>query len=346
MPRPPVEVADVIRTAGESFFESRPKWFSWLHLKVLQAILCCRTAALGGHADACSKCGHETISYNSCRNRHCPKCQANARDRWLEARGKELLPTRYVHVVFTLPRQLALLALQNKREIYGLLFRASAETLIEVARDPKRLGAEIGFFSILHTWNQKLQAHPHVHGVVPAGGLAPDHSRWIDSQQKFFLPVDVLSGQVRRRPQNSACGAQTRLPRNPRGAAESYDLRRMASSPVPLPMGGLFQTPLRRCATRTTISRPVHPSRSDFQPSTRHSCRWPGHFSLARFRSPQQEASDDAARQRVLTKISVARPAAWIRPHPLLRPAGASPPQRGAPALLATTGPIRSGSRS
>ena len=161
MPRPPVEVADVIRTAGESFFESRPKWFSWLHLKVLHAILCCRTAALGGHADACSKCGHEAVSYNSCRNRHCPKCQANARDRWLQARGKELLPTRYVHVVFTLPRQLAPLALQNKREIYALLFRASAETLIEVARDPMRLGAEIGFFSVLHTWNQKLQANHH-----------------------------------------------------------------------------------------------------------------------------------------------------------------------------------------
>ena len=138
----------MIRTAGESFFECRPKWFSWLHLKVLHAILCCRTVALGGHADACSKCGHQAVSYNSCRNRHCPKCQANVRDRWLEARGKELLPTRYVHVVFTLPRQLAPLALQNKREIYGLLFRASAETLIEVARDPKRLGAEIGFFSI------------------------------------------------------------------------------------------------------------------------------------------------------------------------------------------------------
>jgi predicted Zn-ribbon and HTH transcriptional regulator len=192
MPRPPVEVADVIRAAGESFFQSSQKWFTWLHLKVLNAILRCRTAALGGHADACSKCGHETISYNSCRNRHCPKCQANARDRWLEARGKDLLPTRYVHVVFTLPRHLSPLALQNKREIYALLFRASAETLMEIARDPKHLGAEIGFFSVLHTWNQKLQHHPHVHCVVPAGGLAPDHSRWIDSQQRFFLPVHVL----------------------------------------------------------------------------------------------------------------------------------------------------------
>jgi predicted Zn-ribbon and HTH transcriptional regulator len=192
MPRPPVEVADIIRAAGESFFEDSRKWLTWLHLKVVNAILRCRTAALGGHMDACSKCGHEAVSYNSCRNRHCPKCQANARDRWLAAREKELLPTRYVHVVFTLPRQLSLLALQNKREIYALLFRASAETLLEVARDPKCLGAEIGFFSVLHTWNQKLQHHPHTHCVVPAGGLSPDHSRWIESQQKFFLPVNVL----------------------------------------------------------------------------------------------------------------------------------------------------------
>jgi predicted Zn-ribbon and HTH transcriptional regulator len=197
MPRPPIEVADIIRAAGESFFEDSRKWLTWLHLKVLNAILRCRTATLGGHVDACSKCGHQAISFNSCRNRHCPKCQANARDRWLQARGKELLPTRYVHVVFTLPRQLSPLALQNKREIYSLLFQASAETLLQVARDPKHLGAEIGFFSVLHTWNQKLQHHPHVHCVVPAGGLAPDHSHWIDSQQRFFLPVEVL-GEVFR----------------------------------------------------------------------------------------------------------------------------------------------------
>ena len=192
MPRPPVEVAGIVRAAGESFFENSRKWFTWLHLNVLNAILRCRTAALGGHLDACSKCGYEAVSYNSCRNRHCPKCQANARDRWLEARGKDLLPTRYVHVVFTLPRQLSPLALQNKQEIYALLFRASAATLLEVARDPQHLGAEIGFFSVLHTWNQKLQHHPHVHCVVPAGGLALDHSRWINSQQNFFLPVAIL----------------------------------------------------------------------------------------------------------------------------------------------------------
>src|SRR6266851_8668537 len=176
MSRPPLEVADLVRAAGSAFIERSRKWITWKHIKVLLAMVRCRTAALGGHLDQCTRCGHRApISYNSCRDRHCPKCQTAARDRWIEARGQELLPTRYVHVVFTLPRQLAPLALQNKREIYGLLFRASAQTLIEVARDPKRLGAEIGFFSILHTWNQKLQAHPHVHSVVPAGGLAPDH---------------------------------------------------------------------------------------------------------------------------------------------------------------------------
>src|SRR6516162_3344282 len=193
MSRPPLEVADLIRAAGPGFYQRSRKWFTWLHLKILTAIVCCRTSALGGHIDECSHCGHRAISFNSCRNRHCPKCQSNARDRWLEERRRELLPVRYVHVVFTLPGQLAPIALQNKREIYGLLFRASAETLMEVARDPQRLGAEIGFFSVLHTWNQKLLHHPHVHCVVPAGGLSPDHTRWIAAAPGFFLPVRALS---------------------------------------------------------------------------------------------------------------------------------------------------------
>jgi hypothetical protein len=197
MARPPVEVADVLRAAPESFFERSRKWFTWLHLKIFNAILACRTPAFGGHVDACSRCGHRAISFNSCRNRHCPKCQANARDRWLAARERDLLPTRYVHVVFTLPHQLGPLALQNKQEVYSLLFRASAETLLQVARDPKHLGAEIGFFSVLHTWNQQLLFHPHIHCVVPAGGLAADHTRWIPGRHNFFLPVKVL-GRVFR----------------------------------------------------------------------------------------------------------------------------------------------------
>src|ERR1022692_252152 len=197
MDRPPLEVADLVRAAGERFIEHSGKWLTWAHIKVLRAIARCRTAALGGHLDECSRCGHRVISYNSCRDRHCPKCQANARDKWLAARSRELLPTPYVHVVFTLPHELAPLALQNKKVVYGLLFRTSAETLLEIARDPKHLGAEIGFFSVLHTWNQKLEHHPHVHCVVPAGGLSPDHTRWIKPRYPFFLPVKVL-GRVFR----------------------------------------------------------------------------------------------------------------------------------------------------
>jgi Putative transposase/Transposase zinc-binding domain len=197
MSRPPLEVADLVRAAGDAFIDRSREWITWKHVKVLLAIARCRTAALGGHLDECTRCGHRAISYNSCRNRHCPKCQAGARDRWLAARRQELLPTRYVHVVFTLPHELVPLALQNKKVIYDLLFRTSAETLLEIARDPKHLGAEIGFFSVLHTWNQKLQLHPHVHCVVPAGGPSFDHSHWISSHHKFFLPVKVL-GRVFR----------------------------------------------------------------------------------------------------------------------------------------------------
>ena len=192
MTRPPLEVADLIRGAGQKFIEGSRRWITGQHLKVLAAIERCRTAALGGHQDECSRCGYRAISYKSCRNRHCPKCQANARDRWLEARRRELLPTPYVHVVFTLPRRLAPLTLQNKKVIYRLLFRTCAETLLEIARDPLHLGAEIGFFSVLHTWNQKLEHHPHVHCVLPAGGLSPDHRHWIHPRYRFFLPVKVL----------------------------------------------------------------------------------------------------------------------------------------------------------
>src|SRR6202521_5324375 len=193
MDRPPLEVADLVGAAGQAFIERSRKWISWKHIKVLLAIVRCRTAVLGGHLDECTRCGHRVISFNSCRNRHCPKCQTGARERWLQARRLELLPTPYVHVVFTLPGELAPLARQNKKVVYDLLFRSSAETLLEVARDPSHLGAEIGFFSVLHTWNQKLGLHPHVHCVVPAGGLSPDHTHWIKTRCTFFLPVKVLS---------------------------------------------------------------------------------------------------------------------------------------------------------
>ena len=194
MQQPPLEVADLVRAAGQGFLVRSGKWLRGQHVKVLSAIARCRTAALGGHRLKCDDCGHSPpIVYNSCLDRHCPKCQAGTRKRWLEARRKELLPVRYPHVVFTLPRILSQLALQNKKVLYSLLLRTSAQTLLEVARDPRRLGAKIGFFSILHSWNQRLQEHAHIHSVVPAGGLSLDQGRWIDAPSKnFFLPKKVL----------------------------------------------------------------------------------------------------------------------------------------------------------
>jgi len=194
---PPLEVADIIRAAGTAFLERARMCFSRQHWKVLNAILSCRTALLGGHIDRCSQCGKVVHSYNSCRNRHCPKCQGTARHRWVEARRAELLPTRYVHVVFTLAHELEPLALANKRVVYNLLFRLSAETLMEFARDRQYLGAEIGFFSVLHTWSQKLLHHPHVHCVVPEGGVSADGSRWVRPRYNFFLPVKAMAKAFR-----------------------------------------------------------------------------------------------------------------------------------------------------
>ena len=193
MSRPTLEVADIVRAVGNRFWEKHKSHLAWVHRKVLDAIVRCRTAALGGHRDKCVRCGHVTASYNSCRNRHCPKCQGNVRAKWLAARAAELLPVPYFHIVFTLPHELSALVLQNKRLLYDLLFRTSAASLLELARDPKRLGADIGFLGVLHTWGQNLQVHPHVHYIVPAGGLALDGSRWVDSSRKFFLPVKALS---------------------------------------------------------------------------------------------------------------------------------------------------------
>jgi len=192
MTRPTVEVADILRTHGDRFIEQNRSWLSFQHLKVLRAIRRCRTSALGGHVDNCSHCAHSAISFNSCRNRHCPKCQAQARQRWFAAREQELLGLSYFHVVFTLPHELNRICQRNPRVMYNLLFKAVAETMLEVAADPKHLGAEIGFLAILHTWGQNLLLHPHLHCLVPTGGLSPDHSRWVHPRYDFFLPVGVL----------------------------------------------------------------------------------------------------------------------------------------------------------
>jgi hypothetical protein len=193
MTRPRLEVADVFRTHGTAFLDRFAKVLSPEQRRSLFDIAACRTAALGGHVEGCDRCGHRRIAYNSCRNRHCPKCQATAAAQWMEDREEELLPVEYFHVVFTLPAALGPIALQNPREVYGLLFRAAAETLQQIAADPKHLGAEIGFLAVLHTWGQNLQHHPHVHCVVPGGGLSSNGERWIAGRPGFFLPVRVLS---------------------------------------------------------------------------------------------------------------------------------------------------------
>jgi len=193
MTRPALEVADILRAQGDHFLDRYRSSFDFQQHKAFRAIQHCRTAALGGHLDVCSQCGRQEISYNSCRNRNCPKCQTQARQRWLAARERGLLPTNYFHVVFTVPHELNVLALNNPRLFYDLLFTASAQTLLEIAADPRHLGAEIGIISILYTWGQNLLAHPHIHCAIPAGGLSPDHKRWIRSRDRFFLPVKVLS---------------------------------------------------------------------------------------------------------------------------------------------------------
>ena len=198
MPRERLEVADVFRAHGPAWRCARAGHLSLGQLKVMSAIEACRTAALGGHVAACRNCGHSHIAYNSCRNRHCPKCQGAAARDWLAAREAELLPVEYYHVVFTLPAPIADIAYQNKAVVYTILFKAAAETLIAIAADPKHLGARIGLTAVLHTWGAALTHHPHVHCIVPGGGLSPDGSRWIGCRPGFFLPVRVLSRLFRR----------------------------------------------------------------------------------------------------------------------------------------------------
>ncbi len=195
--RPTLEVADVFRRHGEAFRHSHSACLGRVERRVMSAVEQCRTAALGGHVEQCGDCGLLRHAFNSCRNRHCPKCQGLARAEWLEARQAELLPVPYYHVVFTMPPQVAEIAFHNKRVAYAILFRAAAEALREIAADPRHLGAEVGAVAVLHTWGQTLQHHPHLHCIVPGGGLSPDQTRWVSCRPGFFLPVRVLSRRFR-----------------------------------------------------------------------------------------------------------------------------------------------------
>ncbi len=193
MDRPALELADIFRLHGPAYRERYAESMNSQQKRVMHSIEVCRTAVLGGHVDQCDHCGHRRISYNSCGNRHCPKCQSLAKAEWLEKHQAQLLPVPYFHVVFTLPEDLASIAWQNKKLVYNILFRAASETLRRIAADPKHLGAKIGFLAVLHTWGQNLLFHPHLHCVVPGGGMSPDRQRWIPSRKRFLLPVRVLS---------------------------------------------------------------------------------------------------------------------------------------------------------
>jgi hypothetical protein len=198
MPRPSLEVADILRAHGEAFRRAQAGHLSLGQLKVMSAIEACRTAEMGGHVWRCDDCAHLAVAYNSCRNRHCPKCQGQAAKAWLAERQADLLPVPYYHVVFTLPGQVAAIAFQNKAVVYDLLFKAAAETLQTIAADPKHLGARIGLTAVLHTWGSAMTHHPHVHCIVPGGGISLDGQRWISCRPGFFLPVRVLSRLFRR----------------------------------------------------------------------------------------------------------------------------------------------------
>jgi len=196
--RTSLEVADIFRAAGPGYRAAQTGHLSLVQLKVMTAIENCRTAALGGHVEACEDCGHWRIAYNSCRNRHCPKCQGAAARTWLAEREADLLPVGYFHVVFTLPAEIADIAYQNKAALYDLLFRAASETMLRIAADPKHLGARIGITAVLHTWGSTMTHHPHVHMIVPGGGIALDGTRWVASRPAFLLPVRVLGALFRR----------------------------------------------------------------------------------------------------------------------------------------------------
>lgn len=195
MSRHRLEVADVFRQHEQEFLSERR--LSFPQLRAFRDICACRTAALGSHIEQCEDCSRQIVAYDSCRNRHCPKCQSSARDKWLLARSAELLPVPYSHVVFTLPGELSDLTLQNRRIVYSILFRAVSETLLTIAADPRHLGAQLGFLAVLHTWNQKLLHHPHLHCLIPAGGLSPDRKHWVRSRRRFLLPIPVLRKMFR-----------------------------------------------------------------------------------------------------------------------------------------------------
>ena len=341
MSRPKLEVADIFRRHGAAWRAANRAHLSLGQRRVMTAIEVCRTAALGGHVERCEDCAHTRIAYNSCRNRHCPKCQWPAAQAWMAAREAELLPVPYFHVVFTLPAAIGAIAYQNKAKVYGLLFTAAAETLTTIAADPKHLGADIGVTAVLHTWGQNLQHHPHVHCIVPGGGLSPDGERWIACRSGFFLPVRVLSRLFRRLflqglEAMHAAGELAVLHRSRRSnsakACKAYlaPLRKSewvvyAKKPFAGPEQVLAY--LARYTHRVAISN----SRLLDLDATHVSFRWKDYRENGR----HQQQSHAPPRRRVHAPLPAPRPPDRLPSHSPLRPVRQRPPRRQARPLPA-----------
>ena len=268
MERPALEVADIFRAHGPAWRQHQRGHLSLGQFKVMSAIEQCRSAALGGHVLRCSACAQAQIAYNSCRNRHCPKCQSSAAQRWLEARQADLLPVEYYHVVFTLPAPISAIAYNNKAIIYGLLFDIAAETLRTIAADPKHLGARIGATLVLHTWGSALTHHPHVHGIVPGGGLAPTPS--VGAVQAGVLPsgaraVASVPPSLPRRAGERSSRRAAQVLRRARRFGRRRCLRRLARANAPMRVGRLRQAPVRRTCGGARLSVALHPSGGDLQ---------------------------------------------------------------------------------
>ena len=335
MGQPALEVADIFRTHGPAWRAAQRGHLSLGQLKVMSAIEQCRSAALGGHVLRCEGCGADQVSYNSCRNRHCPKCQSSAAKRWLDARQADLLPVEYYHVVFTLPAPIADIAYQNKAVVYGLLFDVAAEVLLTIAADPKHLGARIGATLVLHTWGSALTHHPHVHGIVPGGGLAPDGKRWVACRPGFFLPVRVLSRLFRRR----FLEELQRLHR----AGQAAVLRR-ARALADAKAFADWLAPLRQCEWVVYAKRPfagpagraglpvaLHPPRGDLQqPAARHgrARRDLPLEGLPRQGQQTRHKTMTLGAAGVHAPLPAARAARRLPSHPPLRAAGQREPTR------------------
>jgi hypothetical protein len=318
-----LEVADIFRVAGPSYRLAQAGRLSLAQLKVMSAIQNCRTAALGGHVDGCDDCGYLRVAYNSCRNRHCPKCQAAAARTWLAERKADLLPVGYFHVVFTLPAEIADIAWQNKAVVYDLLFRAASETMMTIAADPRHLGARIGITAVLHTWGSAMTHHPHVHMIVPGGGVSLDGSRWISARPAFFLPVRVLGKLFRRL-------FLTRLMElHEVGKLVFFGAQADLAEPLLTPsratqeqaMGRLRQGAVRRPRGCARLSLALHTPDRDLERPPDRLRQGLRDIPLQGLppQRPAAPAGDDARCPRVHAPLSAACSAARLPPHPALR---------------------------